>query len=207
MSLQKSFLLRGGTDIRSDDRCALFSMMYNLSTEEIKQFLYPTLYKIYPMNEQCGYPIPEEMEYSGLVMGENNISMPDNYPLSNSSLSSENVFIMDDGLTLYMWIGKNVENQWIKDVLDLDSLSNIDCSRIILPELETQINIRINNIINALRENKTYFQKVNITFDDNSNYDKIFRWKLIEDRSNFPGGAFSYDEYMAHMKQTLGIQR
>lgn len=215
MSTQKSITFRGSNDIKPDERSYYLNKCWNLPVEESKIFYYPHLRRIddiigneygneVAINEDGEIAI--EIPLGSSIESSNNILIPPLVNLSSTILKSECIYLLDDVLNLFIWIGKSVNGELIKSLVGIENLENIDCSKLFLiPSTEDsdEFNVKVNNIINAIRENRSVYEKVYIVYE-NSAMDVVFRYRLVEDKANFPGGAYTYSEYMSSIMQSSG---
>jgi len=69
-----------------------------------------------------------------------------------------------------------------------------------LAEPSDDVGERIHNVINAIREERCAFMKINIIREGEPLEGRFF-WKLVEDRASFGGGTYSYGEYLGQINR------
>ena len=58
-------------------------------------------------------------------MGENGIIMPMPLPLSSERLERHGLYLIEDGQTMFLWIGRDAVPQLVMDVFDLPSYDQL----------------------------------------------------------------------------------
>ena len=75
MSLQKSLCLRGGLDVRLDERAFVHQLMLNMDIADSKVFIYPRLMSLHDMSLEAGTPLQDADDPSPTA-GPNQIRLP-----------------------------------------------------------------------------------------------------------------------------------
>lgn len=98
--------------IHPDLRYSYIADFKVMDSAEVSLYLYPSLYKIYPIEDN-----------SGLFDEEDEVILPPLLNLSSSNMDRQSIFLMDTGQYIYVWIGRGVS----MDVLNqLMGLTNMD---------------------------------------------------------------------------------
>lgn len=205
MSMQKSIPLRGGNEIHPDERMAYINCCSNLSIDESRLFYYPNLYRLDTMEGYMGLTLPETLDVpEGLELcGSDYILLPPPQSLSAANLAADGIFLLDDALNLFIWIGSQADPTLVEYLLGIQSIAGVDTRRLLLQQLDNEFNQKVNNIINAIREVRSIYQKTYF-IAENSPFDVVFRYRMVEDRASFPGGSLSYPEYINSIMQSSG---
>ncbi|KAK8795671.1 hypothetical protein WA158_000328 [Blastocystis sp. Blastoise] len=197
MSLQKHPAYRGGTDNRSDMRSFLLNQILVLSNENISIQLYPRLMCISTMIPECctclsdDTPVPEG--YTSL--SPDNFLLPPITSLSINSIVPQYTYLLDDGLNFYLFIGPQSDTTIYQELFGIPSAEGLDLSQVFFPVLETELNHKVHALLDRLRIDRPYFTPLYIIRQNEPLYMKFIQ-RLIEDRDSFPGGTFSYQEYV-----------
>lgn len=110
LGLLKNVALRGGTDVHPDERIAAHMLINEKFVENTITFLHPKLFTIHNMNPTVGTP-SNEMDLSSdkhgmKTAGRNHIILPPSVNLSVERLSSEGIFLLDNGNDFFLWVGR-----------------------------------------------------------------------------------------------------
>ncbi|XP_047095080.1 protein transport protein Sec24-like At3g07100 [Lolium rigidum] len=134
LALCKSLALRGGyADVSLDERCAAgFSMMI-LPAKRLLNFVYPSLYRL----DEVLTVEPDRID--GSLRRS---------PLTLQCLDSAGLYLLDDGFTFLVWLGRMLQPEVVNDVFGV-SLANIpDLSKVQLTECD---NNHSRNFMTVLR--------------------------------------------------------
>ncbi|KAJ1394443.1 hypothetical protein B484DRAFT_407876 [Ochromonadaceae sp. CCMP2298] len=157
MSLQKSPVIRGGTDTRVDERAYFQQLLSNMDIEESKVFVYPRMFSVHDMSADAGLP-SDNADDECPVAGPNQVRLPSILNLSYERLSSDGIFLLENGHDLYMWIGRGVT-----------------------PEA-SDFSSRVDAIIKALRQDRARFMQLHFIREGDGYAEAYFARYLIEDR-------------------------
>ena len=110
LGLLKNVALRGGTDVHPDERISAHMLMSGMFVESSITFLHPKLFTIHNLDQTVGTPSHEMDASSGKhglkTAGRNNIILPPSVNLSIERMSSEGIFLLDNGNDFYLWVGR-----------------------------------------------------------------------------------------------------
>lgn len=203
MSLQKCLAIRGGADVRIDERAHYQHLLSNMDVAESVVFIYPRMFTIHTMDKDAGLPTenPEE-----LAAGPYRIKLPPINNLTSERLISDGIFLLDNGCDLFMWIGRNVNSAILSTLFGVPSLEGVDVSKLyIIPE-NSDYASRLNTVIEAIRSERSRYLQLNFVREGDGYAEAYFARFLVEDRANFQGGTFSYAEYHTHIsRQVAGL--
>jgi protein transport protein SEC24 len=206
MSLQKCLALRGGNEVRTDERAYVHQLLLNMDIEESKVFVYPRMFSIHDMGADAGLPTNEGDEGEGPVAGPYGIRLPSILNLSNERLASDGIFLMENGYDLFMWIGRSVNPALLSSLFALPSLEGVDMSTLAVDPQQSEFSSHVNAIITALRADRSRYMHLHFIREGDGYAEAYFARYLVEDRANFPGGALSYTEYFGLVsKQISGL--
>uniref|UniRef100_M8C7R1 Protein transport Sec24-like protein n=1 Tax=Aegilops tauschii TaxID=37682 RepID=M8C7R1_AEGTA len=138
LALCKSLALRGGyADVSLDERCAAgFSIMI-LPARRLLNFIYPSLYRLDEV-----LTVEPDMIDGALKR----------LPLTLQCLDTAGLYLLDDGFTFLVWLGRMLQPELMNDILGV-SLSNFpDLSKIQLRECDNNHSRNFMAVQRALRE-------------------------------------------------------
>ena len=82
--------------------------------------------------------------------------MPPHLPLSAQSLTTDGAYLLEDGLYLTLWLGKQVPSEFLHQAFGWPSLENVDPSALrLLPPESSQLAGYIHAVCDLLRAQRT----------------------------------------------------
>ncbi|EMR08401.1 hypothetical protein PNEG_03238 [Pneumocystis murina B123] len=192
LCLLKNLAFRKSSLIPSDVRSIALCLLSSLPTTILIPFLHPRFYSLHNMSDDAG------------VHGANGIILPPEMNLTSEKIESHGLYLVDDGQVQFLFIGKDAVSLLVQDVFGLPDISHLKLGKITLPLLDNPFSIRVNNIIDKLRE----YDKGKITWphlylvkqDGDPALIKWFFSNMIEDRQD---GISSYYQYINELKNRI----
>ncbi|KAI9772025.1 MAG: COPII subunit [Geoglossum simile] len=145
LGLMKHVALRKSAQIPSDLRSAALCLLSTLPLPLLIQYIYPKMYSLHDMPDNAGRPD----ESSGEII------IPTPINLSSERLVSFGLYLIDDGQTQFLWVGKDAVPQLINDVFGLPDVSAVLVGKKSLPVLENDFNERIRAVIEKSRDQRS----------------------------------------------------
>ncbi|KAG6622779.1 protein transporter Sec24 [Phytophthora cinnamomi] len=201
MSLLKNSTLRGGTDLNVDERTFLQYELNNMPVELSRVFIYPRMFGLHNMPPEAGLPAKDEAGAEGAEgSSAKSIVLPPVINLSIERLQCDGVFLLDDTLSLYLWVGRSAPPELLESLFGVPSMEGVDCSQLKLLAPHDDTSNRVDAILSAIRAERLPYQNVVIMREGDPAEGRYF-WKLVEDRASFPGGSYSYSEYLGQISR------
>ncbi|CAH0476684.1 unnamed protein product [Peronospora belbahrii] len=201
MSLLKNPTLRGGTDLAVDERTFLQYELNNMPVELSRVFIYPQMFALHNMPPEVGLPTREVQTVEGIDgVDATSVVLPSILNLSIERLQCDGLFLLDDTLSLYLWVGRSASPELLESLFGVSSMEGVDCSQLKLLAPHDDISHRVNSILSAIRSERLPYQNVVIMREGDPAEGRYF-WKLVEDRASFPGGSYSYSEYLGQISR------
>ncbi|XP_041446020.1 protein transport protein Sec24B isoform X2 [Xenopus laevis] len=188
LALLKQKAFRTGTSTRLDDRVFAMSHMKCQPVGRLMKMIHPHLYRIDRLTDEGAIHVNDCV-----------VPQPSLQSLSAEKLSREGAFLMDSGLSLYIWIGRNCSNSFLSDVLGFPNYASVPQKLTCLPDLNTTASERLRNFISWLKEDSPLNPVLYVIKDDSAAKTNFFQ-HLIEDRTE---AAFSYYEFLLHIQQQV----
>lgn len=185
MAIMKSAAFRPGTGVRLDEKVYLLLQISSMPVGRSKSFAYPRMYALHTLTGDAG-----------TRDAQGNVQMPTPLRLSADQLSPEGAFLIEDGVRCYMFFGKMVNPNFINQVFGLSTLEGVDSATLSLPHLESDLSMRINNMVAHLRRDQFNFQQVSVSREGESR-SVDFLNLLVEDRIN--AQSLSYADFLVHI--------
>ncbi|XP_072122697.1 protein transport protein Sec24C-like [Mobula birostris] len=181
--LRKSKVLLAGPDSSIDERVYLRHMVMSMDIAETNAFFYP---RLLPVHELDG----------------GQASLPRAVRCSNKWLSAKGVYLLEDGLSLLLWIGMYAPTEWIQNVFGVPSFNAVDCGVGSLPVLDNTVSRQTHDVIDRIRKERLRFLKLLIVKQSDIS-ESQFQQFLVEDKN--PGGGAAYADFLCHIH--VSIQR
>ena len=200
LALMKNVALRGGTDIHPDERVHAMHRLMNMWVTDSKHFVYPRMFSLHDMSSNAGLPSNtepaegEEEKYAG----QDCIELPKVLNLTVDRLASNGIFLLDNGLDMFLWVGRSSDPSILNSLFGTNSLEGIDMSQVKLQTSGNDFASRLNAIVSALREDampQTTVAKVTIVREGDHGLEARFFWHMVEDSASFQGGTFTYSDF------------
>jgi len=166
--------------------------------------IFPRMYALHTMPAGAGLPAKEG------EVGESskNIAMPPFMHLAVNQMQANGVYLLEDGLNMFIWLGRAAPAGAISSLFGVGSLDGVDVSHVNLIRRDANkdaMNARINAICDAIREGRALHQRLQVVRQGDAK-DRFFQIRLVEDRAQFPGGQRSYQEFAAHMQNVTKLK-
>ncbi|KFP56450.1 Protein transport protein Sec24B, partial [Cathartes aura] len=188
LALLKQKAFRTGTSTRLDDRVYAMCQMKSQPLVHLMKMIHPNLYRIDKLIDE-----------STIHVNDRVVPQPPLQKLSAEKLTREGAFLMDCGSIFYIWIGKNCNNNFIKDVLGYPNYASVPQKMTQLPEVDALSSERTRSFISWLRDSRPLSPVLQVIKDENPAKTDFFQ-HLIEDRTE---AAFSYYEFLLNIQQQI----
>ncbi|XP_071598783.1 protein transport protein Sec24B isoform X3 [Heliangelus exortis] len=188
LALLKQKAFRTGTSTRLDDRVYAMCQMKSQPLVHLMKMIHPNLYRIDKLIDE-----------STIHVNDRVVPQPPLQKLSAEKLTREGAFLMDCGSIFYIWIGKNCDNNFIKDVLGYPNYASVPQKMTQLPEVDALSSERTRSFISWLRDSRPLSPVLQVIKDENPAKTDFFQ-HLIEDRTE---AAFSYYEFLLNIQQQI----
>jgi len=188
LGIVKNVMFRAGTDIRPDERSFALMVARTLPISLIIPIIYPRLYALHNMPEQAG-----------LLGPDGSVALPPLLNLSSEKLDRAGAFLLEDGQSLYLWVGKQIHPGFLAEVFGVPALEALDIHQTRLPQLENSLSGRINAIISVVRASRPTFMTLQFVREGDAKEHKFFSY-FIEDRTKT---IHSYYEFLMNLHQRI----
>ncbi|KZT60942.1 hypothetical protein CALCODRAFT_491881 [Calocera cornea HHB12733] len=140
LGLMKHVGLRHSAQIPSDLRAYAHCLLTTLPPQLLIPYIHPCFYSLHNMPPECG------------TIGEHGVIMPPPLPLTSERLERHGLYLIEDGQTMFLWVGRDAVPQLVKDVFDLPAYDQLRGGKATLPILDNPFNQRVNAVIAKTRE-------------------------------------------------------
>lgn len=118
-------------------RSAALCLLSTLPLTLLIQYIYPKMYSLHDMPDNAG--VPDEQT------GE--IVLPPAANLSAERLVPYGLYLIDDGQTQFLWVGRDAVPQLIADVFGVTDKSQLRVGKQNLPDLDNEFSQRVRAVV------------------------------------------------------------
>lgn len=126
-------------------RSAALCQLSTLPLPLLIQFIYPKFYSLTEMPENAG--VPDE--------STGDIVLPPPINLSSQSLVPYGLYLIDDGQTQFLWVGREAVPQLVEDVFGVPDRTQLKVGKTTLPVLENDFNERVRAVVEKSRDHRS----------------------------------------------------
>uniref|UniRef100_A0A8C3LJU4 SC24C protein n=1 Tax=Chrysolophus pictus TaxID=9089 RepID=A0A8C3LJU4_CHRPC len=177
----KSDVLQPGPEITTDDRAYIRQLVTSMDVAETNVFFYPRLLPLTKADVDSD-------------------SLPAAIRNSEERLSKGDIYLLENGLNIFVWVGVNVQQGLIQNLFGVSSFSQISNTLSTLPVLENPFSKKVRSIIDMLHLQRSRYMKLIIVKQEDK-LEMLFKHFLVEDKS-LTGGA-SYVDFLCHMHKEI----
>ncbi|KFQ64193.1 Protein transport protein Sec24C, partial [Phaethon lepturus] len=177
----KSDVLQPGLEVTTDDRAYIRQLVTSMDVAETNVFFYP---RLLPLTKAD-------------VDGD---SLPAAIRNSEERLSKGDIYLLENGLNIFVWVGVNVQQALIQNLFGVSSFSQISNALSTLPVLENPFSKKVRSIVDMLQVQRSRYMKLIIVKQEDK-LEMLFKHFLVEDKS-LSGGA-SYVDFLCHMHKEI----
>ena len=133
---------RKANQIPSDMRSIALCLLSTLPIPLLLQYMYPRVYSLHDM--------PDDAGLSSEKTGE--IVLPPTVAASSASLVPYGLYLIDDGQTQFLWLGRDAVPQLLEDVFGTPERTQLVAGKTSLPALGTDFNERVRAVVDKARD-------------------------------------------------------
>jgi len=108
------------------------------------QYIYPRMYSLHDMPDTAGLPDP--------TTGD--VAMPPALNLTSANIVPYGLYLLDDGQTQFLWLGRDAVPALINDVFGTDDKNAVKQGKTSIPVLDTEMNERVRAVVEKSRDHK-----------------------------------------------------
>ncbi|KAM6203737.1 protein transport protein Sec24C isoform 3-T3 [Sarcoramphus papa] len=177
----KSDVLQPGPEVTTDDRAYIRQLVTSMDVAETNVFFYPRLLPLTKADVDSD-------------------SLPAAIRNSEERLSKGDIYLLENGLNIFVWVGVNVQQGLIQNLFGVSSFSQISNALSTLPVLENPFSKKVRSIVGVLQVQRSRYMKL-IVVKQEDKLEMLFKHFLVEDKS-LSGGA-SYVDFLCHMHKEI----
>lgn len=130
-------------------RSAALCQLSTLPLPLLMQYIYPRMYSLHDMPDEAGLPRPDE------VTGEMKIVLPPPVNLTSERMVPFGLYLIDDGQTQFLWVGRDAVPQLTMDVFGLPDKSQLRVGKQYLPDLDNDFNQRVRAVVEKSADHRS----------------------------------------------------
>ncbi|XP_038265220.1 protein transport protein Sec24C isoform X4 [Dermochelys coriacea] len=177
----KSDVLQPGAEVTTDDRAYIRQLVSSMDVAETNVFFYPRLLPLTKVDVDSD-------------------TLPAAIRNSEERLSKGDLYLLENGLNIFVWVGVNVQQGLIQNLFGVSSFNHISSTLSTLPVLENPFSKRVRSIIDMFQAQRSRYMKLIIVKQEDK-LEMLFKHFLVEDKS-MSGGA-SYVDFLCHMHKEI----
>lgn len=177
----KSDVLQPGPEATTDDRAYIRQLVTSMDVAETNVFFYPRLLPLTKADVDSD-------------------SLPAAIRNSEERLSKGDIYLLENGLNIFVWVGVSVQQSLIQNLFGVSSFSQISNALSTLPVLENPFSKKVRSIVDILQGQRSRYMKLIIVKQEDK-LEMLFKHFLVEDKS-LSGGA-SYVDFLCHMHKEI----
>ncbi|XP_033101565.1 protein transport protein Sec24C-like, partial [Anneissia japonica] len=116
----KSDALQGSSEIMTDDRSWLMQTVMSMDVPSSHIYFYPRLVPLHELNPDSN-------------------TLPVAIRCSADRLSDTGVYLLENGLSMFMWIGLHVPQDWVQNVFGVNSAAQINIESQKLLQIDNKV--------------------------------------------------------------------
>ncbi|PPR00131.1 hypothetical protein CVT24_008933 [Panaeolus cyanescens] len=187
LGLLKNVGIRQSAQIPPDIRAYSQALLTSLPSQLLIPYIYPSFYSLHNMPPEAG------------TIGEQGVILPPALPLSSEQLERHGLYLIEDGQTMFLWVGRDAVDPLIRDVFDLPNIQALRGGK----ASKFYFLLRVNAIIQKIREMRrgVYYPHLYIVKEDGEPPLKLWALSmLIQDRADV---LPSYQQFIGSVKDKV----
>ncbi|CAD5206408.1 unnamed protein product [Bursaphelenchus okinawaensis] len=182
--ISKSDALVAGGEITVDDRAWMMHLVRSMKPEEVTRFLYPFVYPLTQINVES---LSDRL--------------PVNVRASMQYFQATESYLVDNGMVAFIWIGPEVNKEWLQNVFGVHSLENLDSEKSEIAQRDNPDSAALHMLLDKLNKRRARMLKLVIIKPG----DALESWMkkfLVEDRYGQNISLNSVPQYVTnHLKR------
>ncbi|TFY77941.1 hypothetical protein EWM64_g6073 [Hericium alpestre] len=194
LGLLKNVGVRQSAQIPPDLRAYAQALLTSLPSELLMPYIHPNFYSLHDM--------PPEVSWH---VGEHGVIMPPPLPLTSERIVRHGLYLIEDGQTIFLYVGRDAVSQLVVDVFNLPSYEVLRGGKMTLPLLDNPFSQRVNAIIQKTREMRrgVYYPHLYVVKEDGEPPLRLWAMSgLIQDRADV---LPSYQQFIGQLKDKVRL--
>ncbi|XP_012879187.1 PREDICTED: protein transport protein Sec24D [Dipodomys ordii] len=168
--LLKNCVLLSRPEIPTDERAYQRQLVMAMGVADSQLFFYPQLLPIHTLDVK-------------------NTELPAAVRCSESRLSEEGIFLLANGLNMFLWLGVSSPPELIQAIFNVPSFAHVNTDMTLLPEVGSPHSQQLRMTMNLLQQKRPYSMKLTIV-KQREQSEMVFRQFLVEDKGLYGGSSY-----------------
>ncbi|XP_075837573.1 protein transport protein Sec24D [Microtus pennsylvanicus] len=168
--LLKNCVLLSRPELSTDERAYQRQLVMTMGVADSQLFFYPQLLPIHTSDLKSTV-------------------LPAAVRCSEARLSEDGVFLLANGLNMFLWLGVSSPPELIQGIFNVPSLAHINTDLTSLPEVGSPHSQQLRMIMNNIQHKKPYSMKL-IIVKQREQREMVFRQFLVEDKGLYGGSSY-----------------
>jgi protein transport protein SEC24 len=163
----------------------------------LMQYIYPRMYSLHDMPDNVGVP---DMETKQTVL-------PAPVNLASDRLQAYGLYLIDDGQTQFLWVGRDTVPQLLMDVFGVAERAQVRVGKTSLPELDNDFSERVRAVLLKSRDARSkgcgsiVVPHLYVIKEDGEPSLKLWaQTLLVEDRAD---QGMSFQQWMGQLREKV----
>ena len=187
LCMQKSALLKSPNEVTTDERSNTIYQLLSMPFDNVMKFFYPKMYPLHDLNQ--------------IVMEkDDSVKLPQTLPLTLNSIKDSGIYLLDNGMACYIWIGRGISPQWLVDVFGLQNPTPQDLMNLqVGAALDNPTSKKVIGAVNSIRKGNMYYQQCFVVRQGDPAEAMILPW-LVEDKFQT---SYSYTNFLGFIHKGI----
>ncbi|XP_028932493.1 protein transport protein Sec24D isoform X2 [Ornithorhynchus anatinus] len=168
--LLKNCVLLSRPEISTDERAYQRQLVMSMGVADTQLFFYPQLLPIHTMDPTS-------------------LTFPTAVRCSEERLSEGGVFLLANGLHMFLWLGVSTPPELIQGLFNVPSFAHINNEVTLLPEVGNPYSEKLRTIIDVIQKKRPYSMKLTVV-KQREQPEMVFRQFLVEDKGLYGGASY-----------------
>jgi protein transport protein SEC24 len=194
LGLLKHVGIRSSSQIPSDLRAYAQALLTTFPGQLLLPYIHPNFYCLHNMSPEAGTKSDE---------GRGPLVMPPKLNLTSERLERHGLYLLEDGQSIFLWVGRDAVPQLCTDVFDVPNYAAIRGGKATLPRSENSMNERVNAIVERIRVSRRGPYRPHLYIVKEDGEPSLRLWALsmlIEDRFE---QSMSYQQLLGTLRDKV----
>jgi len=180
-SLLKSDAIAGGQNLSVDERSWQMFRLMSMDIKSTYTYFYPRVMHVTDLETPNQLPLPSRCLYE--------------------RLKEDSIYLLENGLTMYLWIGANVDPSHVQNLFGVPNTQQLNVEKCKLLDIDTPISINIRSVIKMVNDQRKLSLKL-IVCRQRDSLEVFFKNFLVEDKGVNPQSS-GYVEFLHYLHREV----
>uniref|UniRef100_T1I812 Protein transport protein Sec24C n=3 Tax=Rhodnius TaxID=13248 RepID=T1I812_RHOPR len=176
--LLKCDAISGGSDMSIDDRWFTMAAVMTMDIPSSLNYFYPRLLSLHDMEDD----------------------FPSSIRCSAEKISDNGVYLLENGIYMFLWLGLAVPSQWLMSVFGVENTALVDIETSRLPIIDNPLSQKIRSLISNICSSRHRSMRLTI-IRQRDKMEVVMKHFLVEDKGI--DGSSSYVDFLCHLHKEI----